>query len=51
MSSRVREFSLESFQDVCTTFASFDPSDTEGDVTFQEVLKQFMELLEGFETA
>ena len=51
MSSRVKYFDLASLEGVCTTFASFDPSDTEGDVTFQEVLKQFVELLEGFETA
>ena len=36
---------------MCTTFASFDPSDTEGDATVRKVLKQLVELLEGFETA
>ena len=50
MSSRVRYFDLASLEGVCTTFASFDPSYTEGDATVQEVLEQLVELFEGFET-
>ena len=51
MSSRFSTAKFTSLADVGSTFSSFDPSDTEGDITFQEVLKQFVELLDGFEAA